>query len=346
MKAVPATGARTQGAPQAIRWLAIGVPALILLAMVSLVVTSARGGATTAEAASHDPHGAQPLATQNVAAALPAAAPRAAGAVPSVSAMDRDLLIRVRLAGLWEVPAGQMAAAKGQSQRVRDIGEKIGGQHVRLDELTIAASNQLGVELPTEPTHNQKRWLAEMENAQGAAFDQIFVDRLRSAHGSIFPAIAQVRSTTSNDVVRDVASAGNGYVLTHISLLESTGMVQYDALKSPKAAAGPLASVAAKSQIGGVSLSVIWIILAVALIAGGIGSTRLLRPRWIGGGIGRRNSKPARSYAPRTVPAGGPRTPAAGYPRPGTTSQRTAPAPSEYGYPNPRRQSSSRRLVP
>src|SRR5690606_39644582 len=35
---------------------------------------------------------------------------------------DRDLLVRVRDAGLWGSPAGQMAAGKGPTEPIRELG--------------------------------------------------------------------------------------------------------------------------------------------------------------------------------------------------------------------------------
>src|SRR5687767_10003414 len=43
---------------------------------------------------------------------------------------ERDLVIKVRLAGLWEIPAGKMAMEKGVAPRVREIGQMIASQHV------------------------------------------------------------------------------------------------------------------------------------------------------------------------------------------------------------------------
>ncbi|MEK8109355.1 hypothetical protein NKG94_41275 [Micromonospora sp. M12] len=54
----------------------------------------------------------------------------------------------------------------------------------------------MGASIPSEPTAEQKGWLAEMQKASGARFDQIFVTRLRVAHGKIFPVIGAVRAST------------------------------------------------------------------------------------------------------------------------------------------------------
>src|SRR5690349_11792506 len=137
-----------------------------------------------------------------------------------LTAADRNLLVNVRLAGLWEIPAGKMAMTKGVSPRVRQIGQMIASQHVRLDAIDRAAAKEVGVALPDQPNPQQRRWLDEMTDASGSNFDDIFVDRLRAAHGKIFPAIAVVRATTDNDTVRKLAQSANAFVLTHMTLLE------------------------------------------------------------------------------------------------------------------------------
>jgi predicted outer membrane protein len=197
---------------------------------------------------------------------------------------DRDLVVKVRLAGLWEIPAGEMAMTKGVSPRVRQIGQMIAAQHVRLDALDRAAAKEVGVALPNVPTPEQRRWLDEMADAKGTDFDDIYVQRLRAAHGKIFPAIGVVRATTENDTVRKLAQSANAFVLNHLTLLESTGLVRYEEL--PKAAApvtGPIAAAAKRSSDGGLAVPVIWMILATALIAGAVFTTRMVRPRSFGG---------------------------------------------------------------
>jgi predicted outer membrane protein len=164
----------------------------------------------------------------------------AAAAPPAptqLNANDVTLLNGVRQAGLWEMPAGQMAAQKGSSERVRQIGQEIANQHVQLDQLVTDAANQLGAALPSTPTTQQQGWLNEMQNASGARFDQTFVARLRAAHGKIFPIIGAVRAATRNPVIRKLCDQTTIFVMNHMKLLESTGLVQYE--KLPPAAMPP-----------------------------------------------------------------------------------------------------------
>jgi putative membrane protein len=209
-----------------------------------------------------------------------------------VSAADRDFVIKVRLAGLWEIPAGNMAQEKSENTTVAKVGKSIAEQHVALDNLDRAVARKLGISLPNKPNGDQQAWLNEMRNAPTPAqFDQIFIDRLRSAHGKIFPAIATIRATTRNDSVRKLAQQTNQFVMTHMTLLESSGIVDYAALPTapaPAAAAGQgpvpvdnqmLVAATEGGSIPGLSNTVILLVLAAALVVGVITTMRIFRTR-------------------------------------------------------------------
>jgi predicted outer membrane protein len=207
----------------------------------------------------------------------------------AVTDADRDFVVKVRLAGLWEIPAGNMAQEKSEDPRVRAIGKAIAEQHVTLDKLDVAAAKKLGIALPVKPNAQQEGWLAEMRAANSTTFDQIFVDRLRAAHGNIFPAIGTIRSSTRNDAVRKLAQEANQFVMTHLTLLESSGLVDYGALptapppaanKGPVPVDGQMIAYAQKTgDVPGLNTSVILVVLAVALVAGVVTTMRIFRAR-------------------------------------------------------------------
>ena len=142
-----------------------------------------------------------------------------------LTARDADVLVRVRLAGLWEIPAGEMAQTHTSDRRVREVGRTLASDHRRLDEEVRAAARKLQVELPDQATLDQQNWIAEMDGLRDRDFDRAFANRLRVAHGRVFSVVAEVRATTSNSLVRSFAQTGVDVVMKHMSLLESTGMV-------------------------------------------------------------------------------------------------------------------------
>ncbi|MET7288364.1 DUF4142 domain-containing protein [Streptomyces sp. NPDC005573] len=147
-----------------------------------------------------------------------------------LSDQDRDFVTKVRLAGLWELPAGELARQKGTTQAVRDAGQHLIDGHTTLDTHVRTVAGQLGVPLPNEPNEQQKQWLATLRSAQGQDFDRQFAGILRLAHGRVFSLVAQVRAGTQNSLVRDLADDANATVLDHIRVLEATGYVDFSAL--------------------------------------------------------------------------------------------------------------------
>jgi predicted outer membrane protein len=180
------------------------------------------------------------VAAVTVALVIPLVGPNpaSASAWPAVATADRDLIIRVRLAGLWEQPAGQLALKGASSENVRDIGARIAGEHHELDQAVLALAGKLNIGLPDAPTAEQQSWLDEIGTARGPELDRIFVERLRAAHGKVFGIIAAVRAGTRDDDVRAFANTANSFVSRHLGYLDSTGLVNYPTLPLPTPASG------------------------------------------------------------------------------------------------------------
>jgi predicted outer membrane protein len=218
-----------------------------------------------------------------------AGAPAGALAAPvtptQLNAADMTLFNGVRLAGLWEIPAGQMAAEKGSSAKVRQVGVMIAEQHVELDQLAVDAANKLGVALPSTPSADQQGWLKEMEEAEGDRFDQTFVTRLREAHGKIFPVIGAVRASTRNPVVRQLADDSSEFVMHHMQMLESTGLVRYQDLPPAAIPAAQDSSRLALAEANAGSSAPVNPVLTWAVLLAGLGvaAVVLIRLRRSGG---------------------------------------------------------------
>lgn len=160
-----------------------------------------------------------------------------------LSQADRDFVTKVRLAGLWELPAGQLAETKGTTEAVRAAGRHLVAGHTSLDAHALIVATRLGLPLPNEPNEQQKQWLTTLSTAQGQDFDREFANILRLAHGRVFSVVAQVRAGTQNSLVRDLADDADTTVLDHIRMLEATGYVDFAALARDLAtAASPVPS--------------------------------------------------------------------------------------------------------
>lgn len=138
-----------------------------------------------------------------------------------------------------ELPAGQQAEERGTTQAVRTAGEHLVEGHTFLDERVRDVASQLGLQLPNQPNEQQQAWLGTLSAARGEEYDVQFANILRKAHGKVFGLVAQVRASTRNSLVRGLADDANTTVLDHITVLEATGLVDFDALARDAATASP-----------------------------------------------------------------------------------------------------------
>jgi putative membrane protein len=147
-----------------------------------------------------------------------------------LSAADRDLLVKVRQAGLWEIPVGREAAERAVRAKTREMLGGMAEQHVVLDRDVRRVAERLRVPLPDQPSEAQQGFLAEISGKSGLDYDRTAVLRLRQAHGGVFPVIAQVRATTQNQHIRDFAERAAAFVNGHMDMLEATGLVDASAI--------------------------------------------------------------------------------------------------------------------
>ncbi|MEU8824349.1 DUF4142 domain-containing protein [Streptomyces sp. NPDC048636] len=164
---------------------------------------------------------------QTVAGNLPAAGNGgAAGAgAGGLTELDKTFLVKVRQAGLWEIPAGRMAQSQASSEAIKRAGMHLLDGHSKLDQLTREDAKALNVPLPDEASAEQQGWVDQLKAAKGREFDQTFVDLLRASHGKIFITIAEVRATTKIPLIRRLATQANNTVNDHMEVLEDTGLL-------------------------------------------------------------------------------------------------------------------------
>lgn len=218
--ALTGPGPRTHASPRTFHLLPT-VPALALLAL--------------ALGASWDPKAGAAVPTTNTVTVADSAESR----FGPLSAADRDFLAKVRLAGLWEGPTGRQAQLRSGNLAVRAAGIHLVSGHAELDAKVLAIGAAFRVALPEEPNDDQKSWMAEMTNAGSPrAYDQIFVDRLRAAHGKVYGLVAQIRAGSRNGVIRAFAQRTMEVVLDHITMLERTGLVNWSLLPLPSSQVG------------------------------------------------------------------------------------------------------------
>ncbi|MFE5922908.1 DUF4142 domain-containing protein [Streptomyces sp. NPDC056468] len=111
---------------------------------------------------------------------------------------DRDFVVKVRAAGLWEYPVGRMALQKGTTGAVRTAGQHLVSGHAALDASCRRIAARLNITLPNRPSPQQQGFVATLDADTGRQFDSDMATILRTTHGQIFGTIAKIRATTEN----------------------------------------------------------------------------------------------------------------------------------------------------
>jgi predicted outer membrane protein len=177
--------------------------------------------------------------------------------------LDREFVTKVRLAGLWELPSGMMAMTRSSSPAVHAAGQHLIEGHKKLDDAVLKDAAQLGMGLPNQPSDQQLGFLRQEQAVHGPDFDRVFAQLLRTAHGQVFVTIAKVRNSTRNTLVRQLADLSNATVLDHITVLERTGVIDFDSIAAdaakPASPPAPLPPGAAVGQaIPAAQLAAAW----------------------------------------------------------------------------------------
>jgi hypothetical protein len=142
---------------------------------------------------------------------------------------DRDFVVKVRAAGLWEHPLGLISMQKGSTAAMKEAGEHLVVGHGRLDATCRKIAPELGITLPNQASPQQQQFVATANSKTGKEFDATATAIMRVTHGQIFPTIAKIRATTQNSLIRQLADQANDTVLDHMTVLEKTGLVNFDA---------------------------------------------------------------------------------------------------------------------
>ncbi|MFD5830684.1 DUF4142 domain-containing protein [Lentzea sp. NPDC060358] len=155
----------------------------------------------------------------------------------NVEPADRDVLVQLAQHSLWQKPASRESSDRARDAKVRKVAGQLAAEHTQLSQAVATAARQLGVDLPQEPTTEQRSWANAISSSSGDELDRMFTNLSRAADGSLVTQVAQVRATTRNVAARTAVQTGLSLLLKHMQLLEGTGLVKSNSLQMTDASA-------------------------------------------------------------------------------------------------------------
>jgi putative membrane protein len=134
-----------------------------------------------------------------VAAQTAASAPASAAASGTLSAADKNFLLKAAQGGQAEVESSKLAASKASSPAVKDFAAQMVTDHTKANDELKALASQKGVTVPSEPSAKHKAELKKLEAASGADFDRKYTDSMGVAAHRETVALFKKASTSARD---------------------------------------------------------------------------------------------------------------------------------------------------
>jgi predicted outer membrane protein len=196
----------------------------------------------------------------------------------NIEPSDRELLVLLTQHSLWQKPASRESADRARDAKVRKVAGQLAAEHTQLTTAVTEAARQIGVDLPSEPTTEQKSWANAISSSSGDELDRMYSNLSRAADGSLIIQVAQARATTKNVPARVVAQTGLTLLLKHMLLLEGTGLVKANSLQMTDPAIAQVKPESSPSPQPDDSPTSIGFIAGIAvLIVAGAGTLWLVR---------------------------------------------------------------------
>ena len=99
-----------------------------------------------------------------------------------LSKSDQDFATKAAQGGMMEVDLGQLAAAKAQSNDVKDFGNRMVNDHGKAGDELKSLASQKGLTLPGTPSAEEQKAQKELSAKSGAAFDKAYMSNMVKDH--------------------------------------------------------------------------------------------------------------------------------------------------------------------
>jgi putative membrane protein len=142
-------------------------------------------------------------------------------ALAAPSDQDATWLRAAHQSNLAEIAAGNAAQQSATTADVRNLGAMFIRMHTDLDNQLKPVAQQLGVELPGEPTAQQQQQLSAVQAQRGQQFDTAWIAQQIASHSTTLSATQKELQAGSDQQVLQLARAATPVVQQHLSELRN-----------------------------------------------------------------------------------------------------------------------------
>ncbi len=136
------------------------------------------------------------------------------------SPMDKVFVSRALQGGLAEVQLGQLTLQKSDNQQVKEFAQRMIDDHTKLGEQMKPVAQQLGVNVPDQPSKKDRQLLAKMQTLSGSAYDQAYIKDMVKDHKQDLSDFQTEASSGQDQTVKDAAMQGSKLIAQHLQMAQ------------------------------------------------------------------------------------------------------------------------------
>ena len=137
---------------------------------------------------------------------------------------DRDFVHEALQSGMVQIKLGQLAAQKGSSPAVRQLGEKMVNDHTQLDNNMKQVAANMEMHAPKKISKKDKKLYAKLSTLSGKQFDQAYLKAMLKADKNDLKNFRREANDSQNPHVKQVASQGEQVISEHLQTIKSIAM--------------------------------------------------------------------------------------------------------------------------
>jgi putative membrane protein len=133
---------------------------------------------------------------------------------------DHSFMEKAAEGGMAEVQLGQLAQQNGQSQEVKDFGQRMVTDHTKANDQLRQVAQQENVTLPTSPSSHDQAEYNKMSKLHGEAFDKAYAKMMVNDHKKDITEFKREASMGSDPEVKNFASQTLPTLQEHLQMAE------------------------------------------------------------------------------------------------------------------------------
>jgi putative membrane protein len=147
--------------------------------------------------------------------------PTMADAAASLSTADRQFLSNAAMGGMYEIEAGNLAARRSESAKIREMANKIVSEHTSVNNEIKRIAQQRNVTLPTALDAEHRDMITKLDNADKASFDQEYLRQQAIAHRKAIELFEEQARNGKDEQAKQFASRTLPALQSHLRSVEA-----------------------------------------------------------------------------------------------------------------------------